>query len=355
MVGLPRALERPTRRRRFVLRPRRHRASLRHVCVVALVTVPVALASAAAAGAQATGSADAATLRAEADELASRYFVALSEYKSLDSQIADVTAAVADAEARATRARDAARARAVYTYKHAGRGLRALITSSDLGEAQRRAVLIDRVNATDNATYDALHRAAVQLRQRHRDLDQVQTERATALQVLRDQGAAIDAKLAAAVAAEHTPAAAVSTVSTGASATSATSAPPTNAPTTTTSANTTTTTTKTGSTTTTTAPPTPPSPPYDGTPGVNPHHDDPFLSCVRQRESGGNYSIVNPAGPYLGAYQFLQSTWNATANHAGRTNLIGVPANIATPYDQDDMAWALYQWQGAGPWGGGCP
>ena len=75
----------------------------------------------------------------------------------------------------------------------------------------------------------------------------------------------------------------------------------------------------------------------------------------RARESGGRYNVVNPAGPYLGAYQFLQSTWNAAANHAGRRDLVGVPANLATPYDQDDLAWALYQWQGTGPWGGGCP
>ena len=63
---------------------------------------------------------------------------------------------------------------------------------------------------------------------------------------------------------------------------------------------------------------------------------------------------MNPAGPYLGAYQFLQSTWNMTASHAGRTDLLGVPANVASAYDQDEMAWALYQWQGTGPWGGSC-
>jgi muramidase (phage lysozyme) len=77
--------------------------------------------------------------------------------------------------------------------------------------------------------------------------------------------------------------------------------------------------------------------------------------CVRTRESGGNYSAVNPSGPYLGAYQFLQATWNGAAAHAGRMDLVGVPANVATPYDQDEVAWSLYQWQGAGPWGGHCP
>jgi hypothetical protein len=99
-----------------------------------------------------------------------------------------------------------------------------------------------------------------------------------------------------------------------------------------------------------------PAPPagYAGTPGTHPRHDDPFLTCVRQRESGGNYGAVSRAG-YLGAYQFAQSTWNASANHAGRPELVGVPANLATPYDQDDVAWSLYQWQGTGPWGGACP
>ncbi len=73
-----------------------------------------------------------------------------------------------------------------------------------------------------------------------------------------------------------------------------------------------------------------------------------------RRESHGQYSAVNASGPYLGAYQFLQSTWNITAQHAGRTELVGVPPNAASAYDQDDMAWTLYQWQGTGPWGGAC-
>jgi len=31
--------------------------------------------------------------------------------------------------------------------------------------------------------------------------------------------------------------------------------------------------------------------------------------------------------------------------------LSGGPSSV---YDQDDMAWNLYQWQGTGPWGGRC-
>jgi hypothetical protein len=95
-----------------------------------------------------------------------------------------------------------------------------------------------------------------------------------------------------------------------------------------------------------TPPPTPP-------PGTYPHHNDPFLSCVRRRESNGFYGAVNPGGSY-GAYQFAPTTWNITASHAGRPDLIGVRPDHASPWDQDQLAWTLYQWQGMGPWGGGC-
>jgi hypothetical protein len=87
---------------------------------------------------------------------------------------------------------------------------------------------------------------------------------------------------------------------------------------------------------------------------MSPHHNDPFLSCVRHRESRGNYGVINPSGPWYGAYQFLASTWNITARHAGRLDLVGVLPSNASAYDQDEMAWALYQWQGSGPWGGSC-
>ena len=79
-----------------------------------------------------------------------------------------------------------------------------------------------------------------------------------------------------------------------------------------------------------------------------------FLACVRQRESGGNYSISSGDGLYRGAYQFHQNTWNNTAGHAGRGDLVGRdPASVA-PADQDAMAAALYSWQGSAPWGGAC-
>lgn len=79
-----------------------------------------------------------------------------------------------------------------------------------------------------------------------------------------------------------------------------------------------------------------------------------FLVCVRQRESKGIYSI-NTGNGYYGAFQFLASTWNTTAAHAGRRDLVGVLPSNASPADQDAMAIALYQWQGRSPWEGpGC-
>lgn len=85
-------------------------------------------------------------------------------------------------------------------------------------------------------------------------------------------------------------------------------------------------------------------------------HNDPFLVCTRAHESdsAGGYHAYNSAGPWLGAYQFLQSTWDSTAHHAELHQFAG--ANILeTPgFVQDIMALVLYKWQGKGPWGGRC-
>ena len=68
-----------------------------------------------------------------------------------------------------------------------------------------------------------------------------------------------------------------------------------------------------------------------------------------QCESGGNYRAYNPAGPYLGAFQFLQSTWDGVA---GRhyPHLVGVDARDAAPADQHRMAYALHGERGWQPW-----
>jgi hypothetical protein len=79
------------------------------------------------------------------------------------------------------------------------------------------------------------------------------------------------------------------------------------------------------------------------------------LSCIRQRESGGNYGIYNSAGSgAAGAYQFMPGTWNSIASSSGRGDLVGVDPAQAAPADQDAMAQALYAQQGTAPWGGAC-
>jgi hypothetical protein len=77
---------------------------------------------------------------------------------------------------------------------------------------------------------------------------------------------------------------------------------------------------------------------------------NPFLACVAQAESGGNYQAVSPNGLYRGAFQFSQATWNFAAQAADRPDLIGVPPNEASKADQDTLAVALYALDGERPW-----
>jgi len=318
------------------------RALCTGLLVVMLTAVAGLLAPIAHAQTAAPANDNAATLRAEADALSNKYFAALDRVQSLDADIARNEQSVDAMLERAKEARADARARALLAYTSSGVQLATLVDGDDTLDAARRAHLIDRVNERDQDVYTKLHAATRALHRQQRVLRETRQAQADALAQLKDQGAAIDAKLAQAVQQEQ----AAQAIAAIAAQPAATSTTDTQAPAA----------AAAPATTTTTQPaPSAPTPPaYSGTPGVSPHHDDPFLSCVRQRESGGNYSAVNPAGPYLGAYQFLQSTWNVTASHAGRPDLVGVPANVASAYDQDEMAWALYQWQGTGPWGGSC-
>jgi hypothetical protein len=77
---------------------------------------------------------------------------------------------------------------------------------------------------------------------------------------------------------------------------------------------------------------------------------NPFLQCVVQAESGGDYQAVSPNGLYMGAFQFSQPTWNTAAVAAGRPDLVGVPPNTASKADQDTVAVALYALDGEQPW-----
>jgi hypothetical protein len=77
---------------------------------------------------------------------------------------------------------------------------------------------------------------------------------------------------------------------------------------------------------------------------------NPFLQCVVQAESGGNYQAVSPDGLYMGAFQFSQGTWNYAAQAAGLGDLVGLPPNQATKAEQDTVAVALYALDGERPW-----
>ena len=80
----------------------------------------------------------------------------------------------------------------------------------------------------------------------------------------------------------------------------------------------------------------------------------PFLQCVLQAESGGDYQAVSPDGQYMGGFQFSQPTWNQAAQLAGMPQLAGVPPNQASPAQQDDLAIALYNADGEQPWNDSC-
>jgi Transglycosylase-like domain len=96
--------------------------------------------------------------------------------------------------------------------------------------------------------------------------------------------------------------------------------------------------------------------PESPTPAANPLANDEFLECTRGYESiyAGGYAAVGDGGRYRGAYQFDQPTWDGTAEHLHRFDLVGVPADRAAPAVQDLFAYTLYKWQGAGHWNGRC-
>jgi hypothetical protein len=78
------------------------------------------------------------------------------------------------------------------------------------------------------------------------------------------------------------------------------------------------------------------------------------LACIRQRESHGDYTAVDPSGTYRGAYQIYQPGWDATARSLGRSDLVGVRPNNASPADQDMVALQMLRLNGTRPWGGAC-
>jgi len=277
-----------------------------------------------------------ARLREQADALAGTYFAAVGHLAEVQQRIDTIEARLPALADEVQELRDRTRERAVAAYKRSGNDLGSVIGADDPLQAARRVQWLDRLNARDDTLAADLRATTARLATQRTELQQARSDAAAALDDVRTQGEAIDALL---VDAEDRRRVALTPPTTVATAEPTTSA-----------------TVPVGPSVTTLPKTTPPAAPpsYSPTPGTHPRHDEPFLVCTRTREASGNYAAYNPAGPYMGAYQFLQSTWNSAASHAGRPDLIGVPPNTASAYDQDEVAWSLYQWQGSRPWGGMC-
>ena len=308
-------------------------------CVVALGFAAVP----SAATAQ-TGASIAAT-RAEIDATASQWFAAQRQVAALDFKIRMLTQTLAPTERRVASLQQSADARAVRLYESNTQGLSSVVggnvMASDPLEVGRRAALIGQANQDDQVVIDELEAAIADLSARRTELQAVRATQAENLRYLTARRETLDAQLAslsreAARAAGQSRAAASVHNSAPAPTAAPTSADP--APL-----------SKTIEIATLPVAATTPA-----HPAVSPHHDEPFLVCTRARESGDNYGAVSASGMYYGAYQFLPTTWNVTAAHAGRLDLVGVLPSTAGPYDQDELAWALYVWQGNSPWGGRC-
>ncbi|TJY14793.1 transglycosylase family protein [Staphylococcus chromogenes] len=73
------------------------------------------------------------------------------------------------------------------------------------------------------------------------------------------------------------------------------------------------------------------------------------LQSIRDRESGGDYSAVNPSSGAAGAYQFLPSTWDAVAQQVD-PSYVGVNPAQAPAAVQDKFAQHLYDTEGPSHW-----
>jgi septal ring factor EnvC (AmiA/AmiB activator) len=324
--------------------------------VVVLAPVP--------SGAQSTTDQIART-RAEIDATAQRWFASREASAKLDSDVAMLERQVRDTRAQVDWTAAMARERAVQLYMGAGIQLAPLLASDSALDAARHAELLDRANSQSERTIDDLEVVTERLSEQRETLAKRRAEQATLEDRLAGEQAELErqlgllqaqaqreAELRMKAALEQAAAAArleaqaqragppPAPAATSASASAAAAAPkppppPKRAP----------------------APPPRPVPipaPPPPSNGMNPHHNDPFLVCTRGIESHGNYSVVSASGKYYGAYQFSPTTWDVTASHAGRPELIGVLPSRASVYDQDDLAWTLYQWQGKAPWNGRC-
>jgi Transglycosylase-like domain len=323
----------PTRSAALPLSTAVHRAFRRSTTVLAITAL---LAVGFTTGATAANGSTPGSLRAQVDAIGARYLAAQERAHALDARLQTLDQQLAVSERQSRRLLPVARAHAVQLYQAGTQGFTVLFDTGSAIESARRAELISRADDHTQALIDEYARSAAKLQLERGQVAAARAEQAKLVASLAAQEHTLQGALAAAQARYRAALAATARAEQARSTTTA-RAPdrvpviPVSSP-----------------------PSTPqPTPPPPAPPGVNPHHDDPFLVCTRTRESSGNYAAVNPGG-YYGAYQFSPTTWDLTASHAGLPQLIGVRPDAASPWDQDQLAWVLYQWQGNGPWGGLC-
>jgi hypothetical protein len=275
--------------------------------------------------------------RQAANAEADRYMAALTAFEGLKSQTAGVDVAITEGEQRASTLRRIVQKRAARAYMRAGSSLPSLLSIGNVADMMRSDKLLTTANVDDSDALSLLKAQQEDLKTRREDLRSLEAKQGEALTALQRASRKADALLASAT---RNQADIQSRLAAQAAAKRAVQ--------------------QSSRTTRSTSPiasvvpaPAPPSG-GGGSGGGGGGNGDAFLACVRQRESRGNYGVINPAGPWYGAYQFAASTWNITARHAGRLDLVGVLPSNASPADQDAMALHLYQWQGSGPWGGSC-
>jgi peptidoglycan hydrolase CwlO-like protein len=325
-----------------------HRRGLTRASVLTLAFAVASACFPTSAGAQSTQDKIDRT-RAEIDETAQEWFDHQTDAQQLADEIAQLEQRVAADKDHAARVADVARDRAVEIYIGGDDNLAGVLDANDALDSARRAELIDRATADGQQAIAELNDVTADLDEQRAELEARKAEQDSLSAQLKEQQAELEEQLRTlqaqasreAEAARAAAAAKAKQQAAAASATAAKAAPRRGAP--------------------TSSPP--PSAAVDApAPGAQAapvassggaHRDDPFLACTRARESGGNYGAVNSSG-YYGAYQFSKSTWNITASHAGRIDLVGVVPSQAAPADQDELAWVLYEWQGTRPWGGRC-
>lgn len=283
------------------------------------------------------------SLRAQVDAIGSRFFAAQTKAAALDAKVHGLDQQLAASRRRAEALRPVATAEAVQLYQNSSDSFTVLLDTTSAMESARRAELISRATDHTQALLDEYANAAATLSRERRSADKARAAQAAIVAGLAKQESALEHALARAQQAYRAEVEAkaratlISTTPTTTARSSGTQSPPV----------------QQAPIATPPPAPVPVDPPPPPSSGENPHHDDPFLVCTRTRESSGVYTAVNSAG-YYGAYQFSQPTWDVAANHAGMPQLIGVRPDTASPWDQDQLAWVLHEWQGNGPWGGLC-